>query len=240
MLEGSALVRTSTRLTAAIRSPPRCDWLRLAAGRDGTAALTLDDLLGNELAGVDLGLATLADVPEPAAVAIPDVVAEPRPGTVRLSEPALSDPCPPCQPSAPGDVLEAQITEAPAAFGPSDVERAQQALVEHCERRADRVALLDPPGSAGPLDMAGLRDWRYRFDSTYAALYAPWIEVIDPLAADLKRVPPQRGTSLGLVAATDARSGPVDRAGEPPAGVGVRPGRGHRRGRATGSSTSSA
>ena len=59
----------------------------------------------------------------------------------------------------------------------------QLALVSHAERMGDRVAILDsPPG----LDAQEVFDWRrdqLKVDSSYAALYYPWVKVIDPRAA---------------------------------------------------------
>jgi len=60
------------------------------------------------------------------------------------------------------------------------VQAVQQALIDHCERMGDRVAILDPlPG----LNVQAAADWRMKetgYDSKYAALYYPWVEVADP------------------------------------------------------------
>ncbi|WP_454698334.1 phage tail sheath family protein [Arthrobacter humicola] len=184
----------------------------LTGGRDGTAGLTVADLLGDELAGDGRGLAALSDLTEPALIVIPDLVAGPVAGHVTLPRPP-SDPCDPCAPPAPPvAVTSAGVTEAGAVFDDEAIAAAQQLVIEHCERLGDRMALLDPPSGRGPLDVGGLRGWRARFGSSYAAVYAPWISVIDPLAAggtggQTRRLPPS-GHIAGLIAGSDADIGP--------------------------------
>ncbi|HZI46888.1 MAG TPA: phage tail sheath subtilisin-like domain-containing protein, partial [Pyrinomonadaceae bacterium] len=52
--------------------------------------------------------------------------------------------------------------------------KIQNALIERCEQRGDSFAILDsPPG----LDVAGIRTFRQRRSSSYAALYYPWLDV---------------------------------------------------------------
>jgi hypothetical protein len=206
VLAGSALVRGEA-LPVPATHPAPAGWVLLTGGRDGTAALSLDDLLGDDLLGDSRGLAALTGVDEPAAIAIPDLVAEPGEGTVRLPEVPETDECWPCPaPPLPPDTLVAVVVEAPGQFSAEEIARAQQVLVEHCERRADRIALLDLPAGHGPLPTASIRDWRARFDSTYAALYVPWLLVVDPgpgrAAKPLRRVPPS-GHVAGLIARTD-------------------------------------
>ena len=47
-----------------------------------------------------------------------------------------------------------------------------------------RVALLDSPNDSA---LSEVRDFRGQFDSTYAALYYPWVTVLDPLDPDGRR-----------------------------------------------------
>ena len=103
-----------------------------------------------------------------------------------------------------------------ASFGDADVAFAQQALIDHCERHADRVALLDPPCGRRTLSVPALAAWRSRFESSYAAMYAPWVVVLDPLADQpatvrapwgrLRRLPPS-GHVAGLIARVDTEIG---------------------------------
>lgn len=191
----------------------------LVGGRDGIAGMTVADLLGDDLAASDsadpstlFGLSALGVQPEPGLIAIPDLVAGPVAGHVTLSPPP-NDPCDPCAPpERPVPITAAAVTEAGATFDDETIAAAQQLVIEHCERLGDRMTLLDPPAGRRPLDTGRLRGWRARFDSSYAALYAPWISVIDPLAGpgtatQNKRLPPS-GHLAGLIAATDADVGP--------------------------------
>jgi Bacteriophage tail sheath protein len=76
-------------------------------------------------------------------------------------------------------------------------------LIEHCESLKDRFAVLDPPD---PLSIQGIEDFRSNYDTKYAALYYPWLVVLDPVTnADL-RVPPS-GHMAGIYAGVDAARG---------------------------------
>jgi uncharacterized protein len=70
------------------------------------------------------------------------------------------------------------------------VKAVQLATIAHCERMADRVAILDtPPG----LNSQQVRDWRIEFagfDSKFAALYWPWVQVMDPVSSQKISLPP--------------------------------------------------
>ena len=52
-----------------------------------------------------------------------------------------------------------------------------QQLVTHAEQLRYRIAVLDSPAGQ---DLAGVQDYRARFDSSYAALYYPWIVTANP------------------------------------------------------------
>ena len=84
-------------------------------------------------------------------------------------------------------------------------------MVEQCERLRDRIALIDPPLAAARSQSVGtgpVLAWRQRFDSAFAALTFPWLEVVDPLgAAPLRAIPPS-GHVAGQLAATDLATGP--------------------------------
>ena len=78
------------------------------------------------------------------------------------------------------DIDEIAIVAMPDTTYFQDVERASEAvdaLLAHCERGRFRFALMDPPKN---LDVAGVRAFRSRFDSAYAALYYPWLRISDP------------------------------------------------------------
>ena len=72
---------------------------------------------------------------------------------------------------------------------PERVQAVQLAMIAHCELMGDRVAILDPPPGLGAQQ---IKDWRIDdagYDSKYAALYWPWVKVIDP-ARGTQRVRP--------------------------------------------------
>jgi len=85
---------------------------------------------------------------------------------------------------------------------PESIAAVQRAMVDHCERMKDRFALLDPPPD---LDLDGVVDWRKRFDSSYAALYYPW--VVMRVGEQAGEPVPPSGHVAGLVARCDAENG---------------------------------
>ncbi|GAB1644638.1 phage tail sheath family protein [Krasilnikovia sp. MM14-A1259] len=85
------------------------------------------------------------------------------------------------------------------------VRAVQDAMITHCELMRDRVAILDtPPG----LNAQQVKAWRAEanYDSKYAALYWPWIKVMDPLSGAPAFMPPS-GHMAGIWARNDATRG---------------------------------
>jgi uncharacterized protein len=84
------------------------------------------------------------------------------------------------------------------------------ALITHAEtRRAYRIAVLDTPPQLEP---QGVRDLKSGIDSTYAALYYPWVIVANPLAAadpsqQSELALPPSGFVAGIYARTDIERG---------------------------------
>jgi phage tail sheath protein FI len=82
-----------------------------------------------------------------------------------------------------------------------------QSLLTHCQvRMRYRVAVLDAPDDQV---VSEVQDFRGKFDSTHAALYYPWITVLDPLDPDGRReieLPPS-GFVAGIYARTDVLHG---------------------------------
>lgn len=77
-------------------------------------------------------------------------------------------------------------------------------LVGHCENMKNRVAVLDMPADmAKPKDMI---EYRGMIDSTYAAMYHPWIQVYDRAAKKPGYIPPS-GAVMGIYARTDMTRG---------------------------------
>jgi phage tail sheath protein FI len=89
------------------------------------------------------------------------------------------------------------------------VKAIQLAMIAHCERMGDRVAILDTPPN---LNAQQAQDWRMNvagYDSKYAALYYPWVTVADPTpgaAATTITVPPS-GHLAGVWARNDNERG---------------------------------
>jgi len=82
----------------------------------------------------------------------------------------------------------------------------QTAMIDHCERNGDRVAIIDSPPGLKP---QAIKDWRLneaRYDSSYAALYYPWIQVSDPVSGKTMNLPPS-GHLAGVWARTDGARG---------------------------------
>jgi hypothetical protein len=212
LAHNSALIR-ATRLAVAsdyplpdpASGPGLPGRLTLAGGRDGIASLGIDELTA--------GLGVLEPVDEPAAVAIPDAQPNPTRALEKLPQPApLVDPCALCPPPAVS-VAEppAQIVEASPTIDLNSLRLIQQAMIQHCELRGDRIALLDAPrdlSQPDPFNPDALREWRIGLDSRFAALYWPWLWVLDPSnpRAEPRELPPC-GHVLGDWARSDVTSG---------------------------------
>ena len=163
-------------------------------GADGLAGLTVDDFIGepsDPLASDEVrerarrGLRALDDVGEVAAVAVPDIHIHPLLPPERAPlPPCVPDPCLPAPPPGPAPAPLPSIGDLPPIFDDRAVFRVQNELVLHCERHADRLALLDPPFSTISdvrLGLTAIEAWRKQFDSKYAVLYYPWLRVVDPI-----------------------------------------------------------
>jgi phage tail sheath protein FI len=82
----------------------------------------------------------------------------------------------------------------------------QGKMIAHCENMGDRMALIDTPPDLRPQDVLEWRSDVAGYDSKMAALYWPWIEVMDPITRRPIMVPPS-GHMAGVWARTDARRG---------------------------------
>ncbi|HUS16579.1 MAG TPA: phage tail sheath subtilisin-like domain-containing protein [Chloroflexia bacterium] len=86
------------------------------------------------------------------------------------------------------------------------VKSVQTMIIAHCERLGDRVAILDAPPNLSP---QAVKKWRMDiagYDSSYATLYYPWIEVNDPTTNRPMLVPPA-GHMAGVWARSDNTRG---------------------------------
>jgi uncharacterized protein len=79
------------------------------------------------------------------------------------------------------------------------------AMIAHCERMGDRIAILDPLPDLTPQDAKRWREVDTNYDSKYAALYYPWIKIAGPDGRPLA-VPPS-GHMAGIYARSDNERG---------------------------------
>jgi phage tail sheath protein FI len=88
----------------------------------------------------------------------------------------------------------------------SQLRDLQGKMIAHCEGAGDRMAILDAPPSLLPQEIL---EWRMNtagYDSKFATLYYPWLEVMDPLSNQPILVPPS-GHVAGVWCRTDASRG---------------------------------
>jgi phage tail sheath protein FI len=87
------------------------------------------------------------------------------------------------------------------------VQGVQQALIDYCERLRYCFAILDPLPNLNPQEV---KEWRLKvnYDTTRAALYYPWLEVMDMASGSgkTKFIPPS-GHMAGVYARTDETRG---------------------------------
>ena len=107
------------------------------------------------------------------------------------------------------DIEEISIVAAPGAtFGflggfEEEASRIVDLLITHAERMRYRIAVLDSGDGSGVSDV---RHMRARFDSTFAALYCPWVRTHDPVTGQDIYLPPS-GFVAGIYARNDIEHG---------------------------------
>src|SRR6185436_3765714 len=88
--------------------------------------------------------------------------------------------------------------------------QAADRLITHANNLRYRIAVVDGPPESS---LTEIRRFRGRFDSKYAALYYPWIEILDPLERAAQGAPPRRillppsGFVTGIYARSDIERG---------------------------------
>lgn len=93
---------------------------------------------------------------------------------------------------------------------PDEVQAVAGQLIHHAEQHRYRIALVD---AARNSSLSDVRSFRGQFDSQYAALYHPWVEVPDPLAAPAPGESPRTlllppsGFIAGIYARSDSERG---------------------------------
>lgn len=112
-----------------------------------------------------------------------------------------------------GEIEDIAIVALPECGTYDNAETCGQAvghLITHAEKERYRIAVIDGPQKSS---MNEIRDFRGRFDSKYAALYHPWIEIFDPTERPTQGAPPKRimlppsGFIAGIYARSDIERG---------------------------------
>jgi len=91
-----------------------------------------------------------------------------------------------------------------------EVKTATDQIIGHCERLRYRMAIVDPPAESS---LSHVRAFRSQFDTTYAALYYPWMQIIDPTqrpdpgSAPATLMLPPSGFVAGVYARSDVNRG---------------------------------
>ncbi|RSS75507.1 phage tail sheath family protein [Streptomyces sp. WAC06614] len=86
------------------------------------------------------------------------------------------------------------------------VKAVQLAMIAHCELMGDRVAVLDTPPDLNAQQVQAWRVEEAGYDSKYAALYWPWVNVLDPVTGKPSPLPPS-GHVAGVWARSDGTRG---------------------------------
>lgn len=111
------------------------------------------------------------------------------------------------------EIDDIAIVALPDAGGYDDLTRCEQAadvLITHATMLRHRIAVVDAPKGRS---LSEIRDFRGKFDSKYAALYHPWVEILDPTERVSEGVPPKRlllppsGFVTGIYARNDMERG---------------------------------
>jgi phage tail sheath protein FI len=85
------------------------------------------------------------------------------------------------------------------------VKAVQTTMIAHCETMGDRLAILDAPLGLTPQAVKKWREQTTNYDSKYAAMYYPWINVPGPDGTPMA-VPPS-GHIAGIYARSDNERG---------------------------------
>jgi phage tail sheath protein FI len=97
------------------------------------------------------------------------------------------------------DIEEISLVAAPGMWSST----VNSSIIQHCEQLRYRFAVID---ARDGLPIQGIRDFRDSYDTKYAALYYPWIEVRDPSVHRNVIAPPSLHM-LGLYARVDVNRG---------------------------------
>ena len=171
------------------------DWV---PGGSRFAAASL--MVGLQAAGKRLSGGKDGDLPGPDVLrgdeASPDIAAQRATGLEALGE--LED------------IAIVALPDGGAMLTNDDIQACADRLISHAERYRYRIAVVDAGANSS---ITEIREFRGKFDSKYAALYHPWIEVLDPLFPNVPGVPPRKlmlppsGFVCGIYARSDIERG---------------------------------
>jgi uncharacterized protein len=102
---------------------------------------------------------------------------------------------------APDAMLFHDREKGPA--GEMKAQRIQDTMLSICQNQADRFAIFDIPPSK---DIEWVQRWRRRTDSSFAAYYWPWLEMVGPQGDQARAIPPS-GVMAGIYALRDTNDG---------------------------------
>ena len=112
-----------------------------------------------------------------------------------------------------GEIDDIAIVALPDAGTLPDLDLIRDAtgrVIAHAEKFRYRIAVVDGPEQSS---MTEIREFRGKFDSKYAAMYHPWIEILDPLVPIAPGIPPVKmmlppsGFVCGIYARSDIERG---------------------------------
>ena len=112
--------------------------------------------------------------------------------------------------AAVDDIAIVAMPDGGAMPTPEDVQAVARHLVSHAELHRYRIAVVD---AALHSSLSEVRSFRSKFDSSYAALYHPWVEIVDPLSRPTPGEPPSKlllppsGFIAGIYARSDIERG---------------------------------
>lgn len=108
------------------------------------------------------------------------------------------------------DIAIVAMPDAATLADDAEIFTATQSLITHAENLRYRIAVVDgPPASS----MNEIRRFRGQFDSKYAALYHPYVEILDPTERAAQGRPPKKllippsGFVCGIYARSDIERG---------------------------------
>jgi len=108
------------------------------------------------------------------------------------------------------DIAIVALPDGGAMLDRESIEACADRLITHAEKCRYRIAVIDGPEQSS---ISEIRAFRGRYDSKYAALYHPWIEILDPLFPSAPGVPPRKlvlppsGFVTGIYARSDIERG---------------------------------